>query len=103
MRLCTVPRGDSRSRSPRSYLITGLWPYGTLADHYGAHVAQALAARLATALEAKGWSVAELSRRSGVARPTIDNVLAGQTWCDLLTIANLEHALDTDLWPGRNP
>ena len=34
---------------------------------------------------------------------TIDNVLAGEVWCDLLTIANLEHALDTDLWPGRNP
>lgn len=103
MRLCNVPRGVSRSRNPRAFLVSGTWPHGQLADHYGAHVAQALAARLAAAIEAKGWTIAELSRRSGVARPTIDNVLAGEVWCDLLTIANLEHALDVDLWPGRNP
>ena len=103
MRLCNVPRGVSRSRNPRAYLVSGTWPHGQLADHYGARVAQALSARLAAAMAERQMSVAELSRRSGVARPTIDNVLAGQVWCDLLTIANLEHALDTDLWPGRDP
>ncbi|MFD0436030.1 helix-turn-helix domain-containing protein [Streptomyces chartreusis] len=46
-------------------------------------------------------SVAELSRASGVARFTISKALNGEAWPDLLTLANLERALETDLWPGR--
>ena len=34
---------------------------------------------------------------------TIVQVLDGAVWCDLLTIANLEKALEVDLWPGREP
>lgn len=71
-------------------------------DHHGARVAQALAARLQSAIDDHGWSAAELSRRSGVARYTIAKALAGEAWPDLLTIANLEKALDVDLWPGRD-
>lgn len=70
--------------------------------HHGARVAQAVAARLATALADKEWSIAHLSRISGVARYTIAKALAGEAWPDLLTIANLEKALDCDLWPGRD-
>jgi lambda repressor-like predicted transcriptional regulator len=70
-------------------------------EHHGARVAQALAGRLQAAIEKKGWSVAEVSRRSGVARYTIAKALAGEAWPDLLTIANRENALDVDLWPGR--
>ncbi len=70
-------------------------------EHYGARVAQAMAARLQSAINEKGWSVAELSRRSGVARYTISKALTGEAWPDLLTIANLERALEADLWPGR--
>ncbi|KIF04239.1 hypothetical protein PL81_19815 [Streptomyces sp. RSD-27] len=72
-----------------------------MTDHHGAKVAQALALALALALKNAGWSVAELSRRSGVSRLTIANVLAGKVWPDLLTVASLERALDCDLWPGR--
>ncbi|MEU8542980.1 helix-turn-helix transcriptional regulator [Streptomyces sp. NPDC048717] len=72
-----------------------------LTDHHGAKVAQALALALTEALESNGWSVAELSRRSGISRLTISNVLQGLVWPDLLTVASLEKALDRDLWPGR--
>ncbi|MFJ9802867.1 helix-turn-helix domain-containing protein [Streptomyces wuyuanensis] len=70
-------------------------------EHHGARVAQALAGRLQVAIEKKEWSVAELSRQSGVARYTITKALTGEAWPDLLTIANLEKALGVDLWPGR--
>ncbi|MFD7663547.1 multiprotein-bridging factor 1 family protein [Streptomyces sp. NPDC059788] len=71
-----------------------------MADHHGARVARGLAVLLTVSLEVSGWSVAELSRRSGVSRLTITNVLGGRVWPDLLTIANLELALDLELWPG---
>lgn len=71
-------------------------------EHHGARVAQAMAVRLRTALDERGWSVAHLSRMSGVARFTIAKALAGEAWPDLLTIANLEKALGCDLWPGRD-
>ena len=70
-------------------------------EHHGARVAQAMAVRLKAGLDQRGWTVAQLSRESGVARFTIAKALAGEAWPDLLTIANLEKALDCDLWPGR--
>ncbi|WP_079084789.1 helix-turn-helix domain-containing protein [Streptomyces dysideae] len=98
-----MPRGDKRSRSPAEYLIDGAWPHAVLDDHHGARVAQEVAARLRRAIDARGWSIAEVSRRSGVSRMTISQVLDGVVWCDLLTIANLEKVLEVDLWPGREP
>ncbi|MFJ5305194.1 helix-turn-helix domain-containing protein [Streptomyces sp. NPDC088350] len=98
-----MSQGDKRSRSPAAYRLTGDWPHAVLDDHHGAKVAQEVAARLRRAIDAHGWSIAEVSRRSGVARLTIMKVLGGEVWCDLLTIASLEKAFDVDLWPGRNP
>ncbi|WP_405728580.1 helix-turn-helix domain-containing protein [Streptomyces sp. NBC_01537] len=101
--LFDVPQGDKRKRSPVEYGLHGVWPHAVLDDHHGARVAQELAARLRAAIDKHGWSIAELSRRSNVARLTIMKVLGGEVWCDLLTIANLERALNVDLWPGRGP
>ncbi|MFH8564614.1 multiprotein-bridging factor 1 family protein [Streptomyces sp. NPDC017988] len=97
-----MPQGDARRLPPRAYCADGVWPEALMTDHHGAKVAQALAVRLKAAIEARGWSVAELSRVSGVARYTIAKALAGEAWPDLLTIANLEKALGEDLWPGRD-
>ncbi|WP_406406520.1 multiprotein-bridging factor 1 family protein [Streptomyces sp. NBC_01643] len=97
-----MPQGDARRLPPRAYCVGGVWPEAVMTDHHGARVAQAMAARLKAALGEKGWSVAELSRVSGVARFTIAKALAGEAWPDLLTIANLEKALECDLWPGRD-
>ncbi|MFE7606997.1 helix-turn-helix domain-containing protein [Streptomyces celluloflavus] len=98
-----MPQGDKRLRKPFQYVIEGVWPHAMLDDHRGARVAQELSARLRRAIDERGWTIAELSRRSDVARFTIRKVLDGVVWCDLLTIANLEKALEVDLWPGRNP
>jgi ribosome-binding protein aMBF1 (putative translation factor) len=98
-----VPQGDKRSLKPFKYVVEGVWPHAVLDDHHGARVAQEVAARLRRAIDARGWSIAEVSRRTGVSRMTITQVLDGVVWCDLLTIANLEKALGVDLWPGREP
>lgn len=84
-------------------MTDGAWPHAVLDDHHGARVAQEVAARLRRVIDERGWSVAEVSRRSGVSRMTVAQVLDGAVWCDLLTIANLEKMLGVDLWPGRNP
>jgi lambda repressor-like predicted transcriptional regulator len=98
-----VPQGDKRRLKPLAYVVEGVWPHAVLSDHHGAWVAQEVAARLRRVIDANGWSVAEVSRRTGVSRMTIVQVLDGVVWCDLLTIANLEKALEVDLWPGREP
>ncbi|WP_282701164.1 helix-turn-helix transcriptional regulator [Streptomyces sp. CC219B] len=98
-----MSQGDKRSRKPVEYVLAGTWPGAVLDDHHGAQVAQEVAARLKRALDARGWTMVEASRQTGVDRITITRVLAGEVWCDLLTIATLEKALGVDLWPGRNP
>ncbi|MGW5396401.1 helix-turn-helix domain-containing protein [Streptomyces sp. NPDC003952] len=98
-----MSQGDKRSRSPAAYQLKGTWPHAVLDDHHGARVAQEVASRLRRAIDARGWSIAEVSRRSGIARLTVTKVLGGEVWCDLLTIATLEKTFDVDLWPGREP
>lgn len=98
-----MPRDSSRALSPRAFVLSGAWPDAALADHHGARVAQALARRLAVAMDDRGLSANRLAAAADVNRQTIANVLAGSGWPDLLTVANLEKALDMDLWPGRLP
>ncbi len=80
-------------------MLEGDWPQAALADHHGARVAQQLAARLAEAMGQQAVSAKRLGALSGVNRQTIANVLAGAVWPDLITIANLELALQRRLWP----
>lgn len=90
-----------RATPPAGMVVGGQWPYARLRDHHGARVAQELARRLHEAMTARPVSANRLAHLSGVNRQTIANVVAGNVWPDLLTIANLETALDMDLWPGR--
>lgn len=85
---------------PCEFVIGGAWPRASLADHHGARVAQRVARRLGEAMARQRLSAKRLGRISGVNRQTIANVLNGVVWPDLLTIANLEHALQERLWPG---
>ncbi|MEU5417840.1 helix-turn-helix transcriptional regulator [Streptomyces sp. NPDC020667] len=94
---------SSRAQCPRGFARSGTWPHADLADHHAACVAQALARRLAAAMEQRDLSANRLAVAAGINRQTIANVLAGTGWPDLLTIASLEQALDTDLWPGLRP
>ncbi|MFJ5122366.1 helix-turn-helix domain-containing protein [Kitasatospora sp. NPDC088548] len=96
-----MPGDSPRALSPRAFVLTGIWPDAALAEHHGARVAQALARRLAMVMSDRSISANRLARDSGINRQTIANVLAGSGWPDLLTIASLERALETDLWPGR--
>jgi hypothetical protein len=94
-----VAGDDSRARRPRDYVIGGAWPDAEVSDHHGAQVAQHVARRLAETMRVRGLSAKRLGVLSGVNRQTIANVLAGSVWADLLTVANLEHALQQRLWP----
>jgi hypothetical protein len=94
-----VAGNDSRAIRPCEFVIGGAWPWASLADHHGARVAQRVARRLAEAMARQRLSAKRLGRISGVNRQTIANVLNGVVWPDLLTIANLEHALQERLWP----
>lgn len=94
-----VAGDDSRARRPRDYVIGGNWPDAEIADHHGAQVAQHVARSLAETMRVRELSAKRLGVLSGVNRQTIANVLTGSVWADLLTVANLEHALQQRLWP----
>lgn len=101
--MCAVAGNDSRAIRPREFVVGGDWPQASLAEHHGARVAQQVASRLAEAMGRQRLSAKRLGLISGVSRQTIANVLNGVVWPDLLTIANLEHALAERLWPGPLP
>ncbi|MEO5876281.1 MAG: hypothetical protein ABIS86_21750 [Streptosporangiaceae bacterium] len=84
---------------PREFVLDGDWPRALMADHHGARVAQGLARRVAEEMDRQQISAQRLGVLSGVNRQTIANVLAGSVWPDLLTMANLDRALDLRLWP----
>ncbi len=46
-------------------------------------------------------ALAAVCRDAGLARSTVQDLLAGRTWPDLVTLAKLEDALDARLWPQR--
>jgi len=69
--------------------------------HRGAQVAQAVARALAEAMAKQKLSANKLAISSGVNRQVITNILVGDTWPDLLTIATLEQVLKQRLWPDH--
>jgi transcriptional regulator with XRE-family HTH domain len=82
-------------------VVSGEWPAAKLDGDPAAEAAQQFVARLARA-------TGELSLRSveaatGVDHDTVARILRGDTWPDIATVANLEHGLEADLWPGRAP
>lgn len=91
------PRGVARR--PRQYpstLVEG-WPR-VPSDDAAVEVARVLACRLREAMN--GRSAREVGRTAGIDYTTVSAVLNGSTWPDLMTIARLEAALDSDLWPA---
>lgn len=48
-------------------------------------------------------SVKGVAEKSGVAASTISDILNGNTWPSLETMARLEVGLEVRLWPGVNP
>jgi transcriptional regulator with XRE-family HTH domain len=85
---------------PKAYLRAGAtWPNGRLlasapvAAHWAAEISRRLSAALA------GRSKSGVAEAAGVARSTLYDVLTGETWPDLVTIAALEEVLELELWP----
>lgn len=82
---------------PRSYLVEGVWPDGQIEGPAEAHYAHQLAVRLRAAIGER--SLREVARAANLDHTTISAIVAGQRWADLVTIARLETALETRLWP----
>ncbi|WP_239077893.1 XRE family transcriptional regulator [Streptomyces sp. SID9124] len=64
-----------------------------------AQALQAFSRKLAEAMERQGVSANALAQKADVNRQVIANVLAGNVWPDVITLANLEFALQERLWP----
>lgn len=89
-----------RRERPKPLELAPGWPDEPSADPVG-EVARQFALNLRDALAGE-------SARSAAARFDLDHVtllaiLGGRSWPDMQTIAKIELALDTDLWPRRDP
>lgn len=67
-----------------------------------AHV-QHIARELRRALDSAGVGVSEVASRAGLHRGTIHDLLAGDVYPDVLTVARLEAELGARLWPPGQP
>ena len=90
------------ARRPVTYLAAGAWPHGQLAADAPPSVsaAQHLARELHRAMTETQTGQRALAAATGVAHTTIGRILAGTVFCDIGTLASLEHALGRPLWPG---
>lgn len=89
--------------APADHAVDGDWPQAALAAdapvaaHYARHIAARLQAELAEG------SLSQLARRADVNRSTLQGLLAGRSWPDVVTVAKLEAALGRRLWPEQPP
>lgn len=102
-----APWEDSEVRSsnddvPETYVVAGTWPNAVLRENapVSAHYGQALARRLAYVIAVSETSLRALGERAGVSHTTISRLLAGRVLVDIGTVARLEAALGTEIWPG---
>ena len=84
---------------PASYLVAGDWPDGRIAGSPEAEAVRLLVLALREAMGAAG--LRETARAADVNHASLRRLLLGESWPDVVTLARLERALDTDLWPGR--
>lgn len=94
-----MPRRSGISGPPRSYVVSGGWPAGTIDGPPEAHYAVEVARRLAKAIGER--SLRSVAREAGLDHTTVRALVEGERWPDLITIARLEVALDVRLWPDE--
>ncbi|MDF2260478.1 helix-turn-helix transcriptional regulator [Streptomyces ferralitis] len=93
--------GFARRRPPRELARDPeTWPDGIIGDEAAA-VIQDIARALAAALQEQGRSLRQAATGSGVNRQAIADLLAGQCWPDVATVARLEHFLAVPLYPAN--
>lgn len=66
-----------------------------------AHYAAEISRRLIAALE--GQLQKDVAEAADLARSTLNDIVTGRQWPDVVTVAKLEHMLKTRLWPEWTP
>ncbi|MGW6742531.1 helix-turn-helix domain-containing protein [Streptomyces sp. NPDC055025] len=96
-----MPRSNN-DQLPATYVASGNWPHARLVEDapVSAHYGQAFARNLAQAMATSDIGLRALGERAGVSHATISRLLRGMVLPDLGTLARLEAALGTGLWPG---
>ena len=96
-----MPQRRRISGPPSGFLASGSWPDGRLrkdapvAARYAQHISQRL---MAAANES---TISGLARSADVARSTVRDIIYGNTWPDVVSLAKLEEALRLKLWPDH--
>lgn len=96
--LC-VPQRRGLEGPPSQFLADGQWPDGPLDAEAPvvAHYAAEISRRLLAALE--GHEQKAVAEDADLARSTLNDIVTGRRWPDVVTIAKLEHFLKERLWP----
>lgn len=89
-----------RPSRPRPRDLAHGWPDTPLDDH-AAEVQRQLVLNLRAA--APGLSTRAIATAAGVHHSVVADLLAGNGYPDTATLARLEQALDTALWPAHRP
>ena len=100
-----MPSRGRLSAHPRDYLADDeSWLDGALVPDAPpeARFAQALARRLEAQMVRDGLSLRDAERATGASVTALSNILHGNSWGDLPTIARIERGLDMSLWGGEH-
>src|SRR5665811_51700 len=93
-----MPRGRSIDGKPIDYFAGGAWPFDPVEGAPEAvEYARLLAMNLTRAIGDR--SIREVGELAGLDHTTVAAILKGSRWAELVTIAKLEQALETRLWP----
>jgi hypothetical protein len=99
-----MPRRSREYGTPKSWVTAGgQWPDGPFRSDAPAIVGYARDIALALGEATAGRNKAELCTAAGIERSTLYDLLGGNTWADLITLAKLEGVLGRTLWPATQP
>lgn len=97
-----MPRRRGSVRPPIDYLADPDAPFvaGALTPDapVEAIVAQGLARNISAALD--GRKLIRVCEEAGLNRSTVQELVAGRGYCDIVTVAKLEAVLGVGLWPS---
>lgn len=98
-----MPQRRGLEGPPSQFLADGQWPDGPLdaGAPVVAHYAAEISRRLIAALE--GQTQKDVAEDADLARSTLNGIVTGRQWPDVVTVAKLEHLLKTRLWPEWTP
>ena len=98
-----MPRRSGPAGSPSDWVAEGAWPDGPLREGAPSVVAYAVAIAKALDQALEGQVRARVAEEAGIERSTLYDILAGNTWPDMVTLAKLEQCLNVTLWPTQPP